>query len=55
MRPDDPAFVGEPAALVEYLHEYTDLGFDLFQLVFPQFPRTDDMELFVAEVLPSFR
>lgn len=55
MRPEDPSFVGEPAALVEYLHRYTELGIDLFQLVFPQFPRTDDMELFAAEVLPAFR
>jgi alkanesulfonate monooxygenase SsuD/methylene tetrahydromethanopterin reductase-like flavin-dependent oxidoreductase (luciferase family) len=55
LRPDDPSFVGEPAALVEYLQEYTELGVDLFQLVFPQFPATDDMELFAKEVLPKFQ
>ena len=32
-----------------------DLGFDLFQLVFAGFPETDDMRLFVEEVLPAFR
>lgn len=52
---DDPSFVGEPAALVEYLHEFAELGVDLFQLVFPQFPATDDMELFAQEVLPKFQ
>ena len=55
LRPEDPSFVGEPAALVEYLQEYTELGVDLFQLVFPKFPATDDMELFANEVLPKFQ
>jgi alkanesulfonate monooxygenase SsuD/methylene tetrahydromethanopterin reductase-like flavin-dependent oxidoreductase (luciferase family) len=55
MRPEDPSFVGEPAALIEYLHEFAELGIDLFQLVFPKFPATDDIELFAQEVLPAFR
>ena len=52
---NDPPFAGEPAALVAHLQEIVDLGFDLFQLVFPSFPETDDMRLFVDEVLPAFR
>jgi alkanesulfonate monooxygenase SsuD/methylene tetrahydromethanopterin reductase-like flavin-dependent oxidoreductase (luciferase family) len=55
MRPEDPSFVGEPAALIEYIHEFAELGIDLFQLVFPKFPATDDIELFAQEVLPAFR
>lgn len=55
MRPEDPSFVGEPAALIEYIHQFAELGIDLFQLVFPKFPATDDIELFEQEVLPAFR
>jgi alkanesulfonate monooxygenase SsuD/methylene tetrahydromethanopterin reductase-like flavin-dependent oxidoreductase (luciferase family) len=50
-----PPFVGEPAALVDHLHELVDLGFDLFQMVFAGFPDTSDLRLFVDEVLPAFR
>jgi alkanesulfonate monooxygenase SsuD/methylene tetrahydromethanopterin reductase-like flavin-dependent oxidoreductase (luciferase family) len=49
-----PPFVGEPAALVDHLHELVDLGFDLFQMVFAGFPDTTDLRLFVDEVLPAF-
>ncbi len=52
---NDPPFAGEPAALRDRLLELSDLGFDLFQLVFAGFPETDDMRLFVDEVLPAFR
>ena len=52
---NEPPFAGEPAALRERLLELADLGFDLFQLVFAGFPETDDMRLFVEEVLPAFR
>ncbi len=51
----EPPFAGEPAALRDHLLELADLGFDLFQLVFANFPATDDMRLFVDEVLPAFR
>ena len=50
----EPPFAGEPAALVEHLQELAEAGFELVQLVFPDFPRTDDMELFVDQVLPQF-
>jgi alkanesulfonate monooxygenase SsuD/methylene tetrahydromethanopterin reductase-like flavin-dependent oxidoreductase (luciferase family) len=50
----NPPFAGEPAALVDHLRELTELGFDLFQMVFPGFPDTRDMRLFVDEVLPEF-
>jgi alkanesulfonate monooxygenase SsuD/methylene tetrahydromethanopterin reductase-like flavin-dependent oxidoreductase (luciferase family) len=50
----NPPFAGEPAALVDHLHELVDLGFDVFQIVFAGFPDTTDMRLFVDEVMPAF-
>lgn len=50
-----PPFAGEPAEMIDYLHGFAELGIDLFQLVFPGFPETHDMALFVDEVLPAFR
>lgn len=50
-----PAFAGDPVALRDYLAERVALGFDHFVLVFARFPETDDMRLFVDEVLPAFR
>jgi alkanesulfonate monooxygenase SsuD/methylene tetrahydromethanopterin reductase-like flavin-dependent oxidoreductase (luciferase family) len=52
---ENPAFAGDPAGLRDYLAERIELGFDLFQLVFPRFPDTDDLRLFADEVLPAFR
>jgi alkanesulfonate monooxygenase SsuD/methylene tetrahydromethanopterin reductase-like flavin-dependent oxidoreductase (luciferase family) len=54
LRQPDPPFAGEPAALVDHLGELAELGFDLVQLVFANFPETDDMRLFVDRVLPAF-
>ena len=54
MRPEDPSYTGDPAGLRERIAEYAELGVDLFQLVFPKFPATDDIELFGQEVLPAF-
>jgi alkanesulfonate monooxygenase SsuD/methylene tetrahydromethanopterin reductase-like flavin-dependent oxidoreductase (luciferase family) len=54
MQSNVPPFVGEPAALVDHLHELIDMGFDLFQMVFADFPETDDLRMFVDEVLPHF-
>lgn len=50
----EPPFAGEPAALVDHLEELAALGFSLVQLVFPDFPRVDDMRLFADKVLPEF-
>jgi alkanesulfonate monooxygenase SsuD/methylene tetrahydromethanopterin reductase-like flavin-dependent oxidoreductase (luciferase family) len=50
-----PPFAGTPAELRDHLGELVDVGFDTFQLVFPGFPETHDMQLFVDEVLPAFR
>lgn len=52
---ENPPFAGDPAALIDFLQEHIELGFDLFQLVFPNFPATDDIELFADKVLPAFR
>jgi len=52
---ENPAFAGDPAGLRDHLARLVDLGFDLFQLVFPNFPETDDITLFADEVLPAFR
>jgi alkanesulfonate monooxygenase SsuD/methylene tetrahydromethanopterin reductase-like flavin-dependent oxidoreductase (luciferase family) len=49
-----PPYAGDPAGLVDHLHEMIDLGFDLFQMVFAGFPDTTDLRLFVDEVLPAF-
>jgi alkanesulfonate monooxygenase SsuD/methylene tetrahydromethanopterin reductase-like flavin-dependent oxidoreductase (luciferase family) len=49
-----PPFAGDPAALIDHLHELVDLGIDLFQMVFAGFPATTDLELFVDKVLPAF-
>jgi alkanesulfonate monooxygenase SsuD/methylene tetrahydromethanopterin reductase-like flavin-dependent oxidoreductase (luciferase family) len=50
-----PPFAGTPGELVDHIQELVDLGFDLFQMVFPDFPETTDMELFADEVMPAFR
>jgi alkanesulfonate monooxygenase SsuD/methylene tetrahydromethanopterin reductase-like flavin-dependent oxidoreductase (luciferase family) len=50
-----PAFAGTPEALADHLAGLRDLGFDAFQLVFGDFPRTTDIELFLARTLPAFR
>lgn len=47
-----PPFAGEPEALVDHLLELNELGFDLFQMVFADFPETRDLRLFVDKVLP---
>jgi alkanesulfonate monooxygenase SsuD/methylene tetrahydromethanopterin reductase-like flavin-dependent oxidoreductase (luciferase family) len=47
-----PPFAGEPEALVDHLLELNALGFDLFQMVFADFPDTTDLRLFVDKVLP---
>ena len=52
-QPEGP-FAGEPAALIDHLHELIDLGFDQFQMVFAGFPDTKDLQLFVDKVLPAF-
>jgi alkanesulfonate monooxygenase SsuD/methylene tetrahydromethanopterin reductase-like flavin-dependent oxidoreductase (luciferase family) len=52
---EHPPFAGDPAALIDHLHEHVEMGFDLFQMVFPAFPETHDMELFVDKVMPAFR
>ena len=55
LQSDNPPFAGEPAALIDRLREQVEMGFSLFQMVFPNFPETDDMRLFVDKVLPAFR
>lgn len=51
---DNPAFAGSPAELVDHLGRLAELGFAHVQLVFPDFPDTGDIELFLAEVRPAF-
>jgi len=52
---DAPPFAGTPAELRAVLAELVDLGFSLFQIAFPGFPETHDIELFGAEVAPAFQ
>lgn len=49
-----PPIAGDPSAVAERIHELADLGIDLFQIEFDDFPDTTDMELFSAEVMPRF-
>lgn len=51
---ENPAFAGDPAELVDHLARLREMGFELVQLSFANFPETDDIELFVREVLPHF-
>jgi alkanesulfonate monooxygenase SsuD/methylene tetrahydromethanopterin reductase-like flavin-dependent oxidoreductase (luciferase family) len=51
---DQPPLAGDPSAIRDRLTEYAELGISLFQIVFPNFPDTDDMRLFMDEVLPAF-
>jgi hypothetical protein len=52
---DAPPFAGDPAGLVDHLAGLVELGIDAFQLVFPGWPSTDDLELFAERVEPAFR
>jgi alkanesulfonate monooxygenase SsuD/methylene tetrahydromethanopterin reductase-like flavin-dependent oxidoreductase (luciferase family) len=49
-----PVFAGDPAELRDQLAERREIGFELFLLAFSGFPDTDDIELFVDEVMPHF-
>ena len=48
------AFAGDPGAMIDHLSELADLGFAHVQLVFPGFPGTADIELFLERVRPAF-
>lgn len=50
-----PPFAGTPEGLADYLRALVAQGFDAFQMVFPDFPGTRDIELFVERTLPAFR
>lgn len=52
---DSPTYIGDPAGLRDRLQELHELGIDMVQLIFRQFPNTGDIELFGQEVLPYFR
>lgn len=52
---ENPPFVGEPAALVEQLHELAALGFHRFAFSFPGWSDTTGMRLFTERVLPAFQ
>ncbi len=51
---DNPPLAGDPSAIREQIAELAELGIDLLQLIFPRFPDTDDIQLFIDEVLPAF-
>jgi alkanesulfonate monooxygenase SsuD/methylene tetrahydromethanopterin reductase-like flavin-dependent oxidoreductase (luciferase family) len=48
------AFAGDSAAMIDHLGALAELGFEHVQLVFPGFPATADMELFLERVRPAF-
>jgi alkanesulfonate monooxygenase SsuD/methylene tetrahydromethanopterin reductase-like flavin-dependent oxidoreductase (luciferase family) len=49
------AIAGDPVAVREQFEVLAGLGIDLFQVLLPGFPETDDMRLFVDEVVSAFR
>jgi alkanesulfonate monooxygenase SsuD/methylene tetrahydromethanopterin reductase-like flavin-dependent oxidoreductase (luciferase family) len=51
---DQLAFAGDPAAMIDHLATLAELGFEHIQLVFPRFPDTSDIELFLERVRPEF-
>lgn len=51
---DAVAFAGDPAAMIDHLAALAELGFEHVQLVFPRFPETSDIELFLERVRPAF-
>jgi alkanesulfonate monooxygenase SsuD/methylene tetrahydromethanopterin reductase-like flavin-dependent oxidoreductase (luciferase family) len=52
---EEPAFAGDPSALVDRITELASLGFQHIQLRFAGFPDIRDLRLFVDEVMPVFR
>lgn len=48
------AFAGDPPAMIDHLETLAQMGFEHVQLVFPGFPGTADMELFLERVRPAF-
>jgi alkanesulfonate monooxygenase SsuD/methylene tetrahydromethanopterin reductase-like flavin-dependent oxidoreductase (luciferase family) len=51
---DQPSVAGDPAAVRDHLAQLAEMGFDMCHLVFPNFPETDDLRLFLDEVRPHF-
>jgi alkanesulfonate monooxygenase SsuD/methylene tetrahydromethanopterin reductase-like flavin-dependent oxidoreductase (luciferase family) len=51
---EEPPLAGDPSAICDQLRGLAEQGIDLCQLVFPKFPETDDMQLFMEQVLPHF-
>ena len=54
LQSENPPIAGDPAAVREQLLALHELGVELVQLLFPRFPDTDDLQLFIDEVLPAF-
>ncbi len=54
LNPWDWALIGDPVSIIDKIQEFREMGFDLFQVMFPNFPDTDDMKLFMDRVLASF-
>lgn len=51
---EERAIAGDPSAVRDELEKQAELGFDLANLAFMSFPETDDVELFLDEVVPHF-
>ena len=43
-----------PPPMIDHLAALAELGFEHIQLVFPRFPDTSDIELFLERVRPEF-
>ncbi len=49
-----PQIAGDPAAIREQFDEFAELGYSMSMLSFPRFPETDELRLFMDEVVPHF-
>ena len=53
--PKTSLLAGDPAAIRDQLAELAELGISLCQIVLPGFPQTNDLRLFIDEVMPAFQ
>jgi alkanesulfonate monooxygenase SsuD/methylene tetrahydromethanopterin reductase-like flavin-dependent oxidoreductase (luciferase family) len=49
-----PQIAGDPSAIRDRVEEFAELGYSFAMLSFPRFPETDELRLFMDEVIPYF-
>ena len=53
--PKTSLLADEPTAICDQLAELAELGISLCQIVLPGFPQTNDLRLFIDEVMPALQ